>query len=354
MNQQQPATSAAAPKLAQPQQAVVSAKKEAPKDFPGMLKAYLPEIQRALPKHLNGDRMARIALTAFRRNPKLGECDPRSVFAAVIQASQLGLEPDTLGRAFLIPYEKRKNIDGQWKVVSTECQFVPGWKGLVDLMNNSHQGTTWTGAVFTGDDFDYQLGDSPFVKHRPMGEDNSDHITHFYAIGRVKDSQWPIIEVWTADRVRRHRDKYNKVGKKHYSFENWEMYGRKVVLLQVLKYMPASAELAAAIELNDAAEVGAQNLTIKDAIDGTWAPVPDEEPSEPPKEAATPATEVKDKPAADGAPTFEDAIAAVKKGDYDLARDITKNFSDEQKAHIEKSIEHHNSAKGKDKAVFKD
>ena len=81
---------------------------EKPKDFPAMLTAWLPEIKRALPKHLNADRMSRIALTAFRRTPKLGECDPRSVFAAVIQASQLGLEPDTLGRAYLIPYEKRK------------------------------------------------------------------------------------------------------------------------------------------------------------------------------------------------------------------------------------------------------
>jgi phage RecT family recombinase len=81
---------------------------EKPKDFPAMLTAWLPEIARALPKHLNADRMSRIALTAFRRTPKLAECDPRSVFAAVIQASQLGLEPDTLGRSYLIPYKVKK------------------------------------------------------------------------------------------------------------------------------------------------------------------------------------------------------------------------------------------------------
>ena len=45
-------------------------------NFPAMLKAYLPEIQRALPQHLNGDRMARIALTAFRRTPKLAALQP--------------------------------------------------------------------------------------------------------------------------------------------------------------------------------------------------------------------------------------------------------------------------------------
>ena len=76
-------------------------------DFPTMLTHYKGEIARALPRHLNGDRMARIALTAFRRNPKLGECDPKSVFAAVIQASQLGLEPDTLGAVLSDPLRER-------------------------------------------------------------------------------------------------------------------------------------------------------------------------------------------------------------------------------------------------------
>ena len=59
-----------------------------PKNFPAMLEQFKGEIARALPKHINPDRMARIALTAFRMTPKLGECDPRSVFAAVIQLAR--------------------------------------------------------------------------------------------------------------------------------------------------------------------------------------------------------------------------------------------------------------------------
>ena len=244
-------------------------------NFPALLKQFLPEIQRALPQHLNADRMSRIALTAFRRTPKLGNCDPRSVFAAVIQASQLGLEPDTLGRAFLIPY-------------GSECQFVPGWKGLIDLLNRAGTATAWTGAVFEGDGFDYALGDSPYVKHKPMGESDPENLTHVYAIGRMKGMDYPIIEVWPTTRVVKHRDRYNKVGKKHYSYGQLEMYARKVVLLQVLKYLPASAELSQAIALNDAAEIGHQGLTVADAIEGTWAPTPVEETNQEPKDIAQP------------------------------------------------------------------
>ena len=254
---------------------------EAPKDkkasnFPAMLEKHKNELVRALPSHLKADRMARIALTAFRRNPKLGECDPLSVFASVIQASQLGLEIDTLGRAYLVPYKKNAKVDGKW-VSTYECQLIPGWKGLVDLVNRAGNATVWTGAVFEGDEFDYALGDRPFVKHQPGDEFDPDRITHVYAVGRVKGSEWPVIEVWTIKRVKKHLDRYNKVGTDHYAYENWEMYARKIVLLQVLKYMPASAEMAAAIGLNDAAEVGKQGLNIKDAIEGTWAPVPDTE-----------------------------------------------------------------------------
>jgi len=239
-----------------------------PQNFPAMLKASFAEVARALPRHLNPDRMSRIALTAFRRNPNLAKCDPRSVIAAVIQASQLGLEIDTLGRAYLVPYKN-------------ECQFIPGWKGLVELVNRSGQGTVWTGAVFQGDEFDYSLGDSPFVKHKPKGEFDSQFLQYAYAIGRPTGSEWPIIEVWPMERVVKHRDRYNKVGNRHYSFDNMEMYARKVALMQVLKYMPMSPELAQTVELDQAATTGEQHLDVKDAIDGTWTPVAEPEEVQP-------------------------------------------------------------------------
>lgn len=320
-------------------------KPAAPKDFPAMLNAWLPEIKRALPKHLNADRMSRIALTAFRRTPKLGECDPRSVFAAVVQASQLGLEPDTLGRAYLIPYKVNKKVGNRWES-HYECQFVPGWKGLVDLMNRSGQGTVWTGAVFEGDDFDYQLGDAPYVRHRP-GEDEGGRLLYTYAVGRVKGAEWPIIEVWPIAKVWKHRDRYNKVGERHYSYENEEMYARKVPLLQVLKYMPCSAELSTAIALNDDAEIGRQKIDLRDAIEGTYVPVENEDDD---ADVDRETGEIKDAKQAAAAvqqgdgPTFEDAIRYAKAGDFDMARDIASSLGDESLAKINQMIANRETA----------
>ena len=211
--------------------------------FSRFLDTYKPQIKLALPQHLTADRMARLALTAFSTTPKLQECSAQSIIASIMTASTLGLEPGVNGQGFLIPY-------------GDNCTFVPGWKGLVDIVNRAGRATVWTGAVFQGDDFEYALGDNPFVRHRPGDEDDPGKLTHTYAVGRVNGSNHPVIEVWTIKKIWKHRDKYNKVGRKHYSFRDPEMYARKVPLLQVLKYMPSSIELSNALAASSAAEMG--------------------------------------------------------------------------------------------------
>jgi recombination protein RecT len=100
---------------------------------------------------------------------------------------------------------------------------------------------------------------------------------------------WPVKKVW------KHRDRYNKVGDRHYSFKHPEMYARKVVLLQVIKYLPSSIELSQAMDMDYAANQGTQHLTNPlEVIEGTYMPVvedPDEAPEPPvavPVEAAPP------------------------------------------------------------------
>ena len=253
--------------------------KKTPDSFPAMLTAYRAQIAHALPKHINPDRMLRVALTCFRQNPKLADCDPKSVFACVVMGAQLGLEPGILGQAYLVPYK-------------SECTLIPGWQGMVDIVNRSGRASVWTGAVFQGDDFEYEYGSNPSLTHRPGNNDQSaETLTHVYAIGRVKGADYPVIEVWSKQKATRHRDRYNKVGGKHYSFQNFEMYARKVALLQVLKYMPKSIELNLATALSYGADQG-QAVSINDAIEGAFvaAPAPDQPPT---YEALSPSDAIK-------------------------------------------------------------
>lgn len=218
-----------------------------------LLEAMKPQIAAALPKHLQPERMLRIALTSLRINPALADCEPQSILASIMIASQLGLEPGVMGQCYLIPYKKT-------------CTLVPGWQGILDLVNRAGKATAWTGAVYEGDSFDWALGDQPYIVHKPCGNEEPSQLTHIYAVARTS-VPWPIIEVWHAAKVWSHRDRYNRVGAAHYSYKHPEMYGRKVVLLQTLKYVPRSIQLATAYHLDAQAEMGQQKYKISDVKD---------------------------------------------------------------------------------------
>lgn len=212
-----------------------------------------PQMALALPKHLTADRMARLTLTAFSTTPALQKCTHKSIAASIMTAAQLGLEPGVNGAGYLIPYKDT-------------CTFVPGWKGLVDLVSRSGRGTVFTGVIFKDQKYTYTDGARrDLVIHNETELNDPEDITHAYAVGWVNGAAMPIIELWTVAKITKHRDKYNKVGQRHYSFRDWEMYARKVPLLQVIKYMPVSIEMSNALEVSHAAEEG-RGVTIVDGI----------------------------------------------------------------------------------------
>lgn len=238
------------------------------RQFPAMLEAFKSQMAMALPEHLTAERMARLAMTAFNNNPTLHMADPNSVFAAVILSSQLGLEIGVDGEAYIVPYYDTKKK-------TYVAQFIPGWKGYVKLVNQAEKAAVWTGAVYVGDEFDFQLGDEPFCRHRPTGksDETKANLLFVYAIGRIKATGERIIEVWPKAKVERHLKKYNKVGDRHYALANdgnFIQYGKKVALLQVVKYLPKSVQLRAAQAVE---RVGANAVDMADVLEGEWSNV---------------------------------------------------------------------------------
>lgn len=230
-----------------------------PNDFPAMLQSFLPEIKRALPSHLNGDRMARIALTCFRTTPKLGECDPRSVFAAVIQASQLGLEPGIMGQAYLIPYGKN-------------CNLIPGYQGLIELARRSGQITSlYAHVVREKDEFDYTLGTDKTLMHKPYRGEDAGEIIGAYAVAKLKDGgmEFEFMSRAQIDKIMRATQSRGASGpwKDHH-----EEMCRKTVVRRLFKWLPKSVELATALNLDDHSDKN-QHLSVEAAIEGDFIPV---------------------------------------------------------------------------------
>lgn len=234
-----------------------------PKTIGSELEKFIPQMERALPRHMTADRMARIALTSLRVNPKLMNCTRESFYGSLMAASQLGLEPGINGQCYLIPYrDNRKGVD--------ICTLVPGWRGYMDLVNRTERATASTEAVYDGDEFDYELGTKVRIHHkRGKWAGTEAALQYVYAVGHIKGlEEFPQIDVWDIDKIWAHRNKQNKVGDRHYSYVHPEMYARKIPLLQVLKYLPSSIELADASMLDASASEGRQSLTIDMALKG--------------------------------------------------------------------------------------
>ena len=198
------------------------------------------EIAKALPSVITPERFTRIVTTALNTNTKLRECTPMSFVGAMMTAAQLGCEVNTpLGQAYLIP---------RWnsKKGSTECQFQIGYKGLIDLAYRSGEVSTISAhVVYENDEFEYELGLEPVLKHKPAMKDRGAP-TYVYATFHTKDGGYGF-EVMSMDDVREHAKKFSdavKNGKFSPWTTNFEEMAKKTVLKRVLKYAPMKTDFA--------------------------------------------------------------------------------------------------------------
>ena len=212
-----------------------------------------PQILQALPSHLknNPDRLRSIALTECRKTPKLRECDPISFLGAIIQAAQLGLEPGPLGHFWLVP----KRVNGNWEVVG-----MLGYRGMIDLARRSGQIETITAEVVRdGDDFTYALGLNPSLHHIPNDDDGD--LKYVYAVARLKGggAQFAVMTRRAVEKVKALSVKPGQDGKEARGpwITHFEEMARKTVIRRLFKLLPISIEIAKAIDIDERAELGA-------------------------------------------------------------------------------------------------
>lgn len=193
----------------------------------------LPAIKAALPSVITPERFSRIVTTALSSNPKLQQCTPNSFLGAMMQAAQLGVEPNTpLGQAYLIPYMNHGKL---------ECQFQLGYKGLIDLAYRSGEiSTIQAQIVCENDEFEYSFGLEPTLKHVPAKRDRGD-ATHVYAVYRKKDGGYGY-EVMSMEDIRLHAQKYSKSYSNGPWKTNFEEMAKKTVLKKLLKLAPLRSD----------------------------------------------------------------------------------------------------------------
>jgi recombination protein RecT len=192
------------------------------------LKKMESQIAQVLPKHVTVERLTRIALTTIRTNPKLLQCELPSLLGSVMQAAQLGLEPGLLGHCYIIPYGK-------------EATFIIGYKGMIDLARRSGNiKSIYAHAVYENDDFEYEYGLHPALKHKPAMTNRGEFIGA-YAVAHFNDGgyQFEFMPKEEID-IRRKRSKASGNGP---WVTDYEEMAKKTVVRHMFKYLPISIEI---------------------------------------------------------------------------------------------------------------
>lgn len=240
--------------------AAMTAAQQKDTSLKGLIRSMEPEIKKALPSVITPERFTRMVFTALSSNPVLQDCTPQSFLGSMMQAAQLGLEPNTpIGQAYLIPYKNHGRL---------ECQFQLGYKGLIDLAYRSGEiKDIQAHEVYENDTFEYEFGLEPKLKHIPATS-NRGEVIMYYAVFHMVNGGYGF-EVMSKDDIVKHAQKTSQ--SYGTSFSPWNKYfdemAKKTVVKKCLKYAPIKTDFVREIATDE---------TIKSTIAEHMTDEPDE------------------------------------------------------------------------------
>ena len=216
------------------------------------------KFQMAVPKWLSVDRLLRVVFSSVLKNPKLLQCTTESLMGAVMQCAQLGLEP-ILGRAHLIPYKNRKK-----KGEPLECQFQPGYQGLVDLAERSGKiEAVKAHVVYENDEFEIEYGLNEKLVHKPKMDGNRGKPIGAYTVWTRKSgaktySFMLLDDIYRAFRSKSEAYRYAMKQKRTDTpwIENESEMLKKSLVKRHSKLEPASVDFMEAVEVDNMADIG--------------------------------------------------------------------------------------------------
>lgn len=211
-------------------------------------------IRSVLPLQVPPKKWMRAAVTAYQTNPDLHKCELGSIMSSCMKAATDGLILD--GREAALVVFNKKQGDRFVPV----AQYMPMVAGILKKARNSGQITMLSAhVVYEKDQFDYELGFEPELKHKPFLDGDPGKVRCAYAIATLRDGSRQF-EVMTNDEIMKVAKSSksgwdSKSGKLKGVWDQWfsEM-ARKTVLKRLCKYLPSSADLESIVNYDNELE----------------------------------------------------------------------------------------------------
>ena len=135
-----------------------------------------------------------------------------------------------LGQAYIIPY-------------GNQATFQLGYKGLIDLCYRTGKyKTIYAMTVYPNDDFDYEYGLDPFLKHKPKPRSAGDKPTAYYAVYKLENGGQDFRVLHRED-AEAHGRKFSKTYSKGPWSSDFDSMAMKTAIKMVLKYAPTTVEI---------------------------------------------------------------------------------------------------------------
>lgn len=212
------------------------------------------EFAHVLPRHVSPERLARLAMTKMRRNPRLFECSDQSLAGAIMEAAQLGLDFSVPNEAHLVPYYNKK-------LGGFECQFQQGYKGMVKLARQAAEfmgtplATLYARPIHANDVYDRNYGTDQYLRHRTtkFGDDPGP-LVGVYAYCKFRHGG-EVFDDMTLAQLDEHRGRFAKTSQ--FWDSDFEQMACKTVLKRLIwRYLDMSSVQAEAFSRDNARESG--------------------------------------------------------------------------------------------------
>lgn len=221
------------------------------KDFTSTMKYYEKQnLAELLETHnISPSQFKQIVINEVKKSDKMQEAflnNPASLFASILLCAELGLNPSTeVGEFYFIPFKNK-------------IKPILGYKGVINLLLRSGEiSKLWCEIVYADDDFDYELGLEPKLRHIPSHTGNK-NIKYIYAVAKLTNGE-TIFKVMSKLEVLEivEMSKYpNELYTNQKDDPQGWMY-KKTVIKQLSKTLPKDYYGKKGLSVDDKAEGGA-------------------------------------------------------------------------------------------------
>jgi len=243
------------------------------------LKKIFPAVQSMVPKHMTPERLMRVSLACISRTPTLAKCTLESLVGAVTSCAVMGLEPNLIGHAYLVPFWNNK-------IKKYETQFQIGYRGYINLARNTGDVDKIDALPVCENDIavyiqgtDSQIVHFPYAMAKTLREEmftihrdddsstkmmkmilqgalvdwkernpqSQGNVTSYYSYYKLKTGGNGF-RIMTKPEVEEHRDKFTKSKDKDTKEitgpwkDNFDAMALKTVIKQMVKFIPMTIE----------------------------------------------------------------------------------------------------------------